>query len=142
MIEAKRGFNGLVRVKEIPAGEAPLEIRERWVGLILPCHPIAGFPNKGEREKGALSGKETTYKDGQPVPDGRVGLYNRCMVSVPQKESLRILALNCPWAANYWYRLGFPKPAPNDCFAFGENEVEIISGVKFQRVVRIPSDYH
>ena len=131
---AARGFTGRVFVSQVPAGEASLPIRQCWVGGLYPCSPIMGFPGNGEREKGVLSGQEITYTGGQPVPDGRVGLHNRRGVSVPQDEALRILGLKYPWAEKYWRRRGFPKPPPNDCFVFGEDEVQVVSGVRQQRV--------
>jgi len=139
---AARGFTGRVFVKQTPVGEAPLSIRRCWECLVLPCFPVMGFPEGGKREKGVISGEETTFKDdGQPVSDGRVGLYNRRMASVPQEEALQILGLKDALAEQYWRHQGFPKPAPDDCFAFGEDEIAVVSGVKQQRVVCIPDDY-
>lgn len=100
---AKRGFTGLVFVKETPVGDAPLKIRECWVGLVLPCYPLLGFPDNGKRKKG---------------------------VTIPQEEALQLLRMRYPWVARYWYSRGFPKAAPDDCFAFGENEIEPLSGIK------------
>ena len=31
--------NGLIRIREVPPGEAPYEIRQKWVGLVLPVAP-------------------------------------------------------------------------------------------------------
>ena len=31
--------NGLIRIREVPPGKAPYEIRQKWVGLVLPVAP-------------------------------------------------------------------------------------------------------
>ena len=134
---AKKGFTGRVRIKKVPLGEAPLIIRKAWVGLVLPCSPFMGFPENGEREEGVLSRREITFEDKKnggkkAVYDGAVGLHNREGVSVPQKEALLILGLVNPSAEQFWRGHRFPKPSPDDCFSFGDDEVEIITGVKDQ----------
>jgi len=30
---------GLIRIKQAPSGEAPLEIREKWIGVFMLCEP-------------------------------------------------------------------------------------------------------
>ena len=40
-----RTTNGTIRIVGVPPGEAPLWVREKWLGLEL---PLAGFPSPGE----------------------------------------------------------------------------------------------
>jgi hypothetical protein len=122
---SKRGFTGVVRVVKTPAGEAPIEIRKCWVNLVLPCSPVCGFPGNGERETGVLTDRQITYGDGK---------FNRRGISVPQLEAIGILELSYWDAAQFWKKSGFPKPE-DACFCFGEDEVEIVSGVRLQTLV-------
>lgn len=102
---------GRIRIKKVPAGEAPLVIREVWVGLILPCFPFIGYINGEVFE--VVSGEEI-----QNVGRG---------VSVPQDQALDVLERSNPSAASWWRTLGFPQP--NQYFFFTEDEIEILSGV-------------
>ena len=112
---------GKIKIVKIPAGEAPEWVRKACVGRVFPCSSIIGFPDNGEPEKGVLTGKVIKY-------DGK----NRYSISVSQKYFIRILNRFNQKAAKWWKLNGFPKPAPDDYFSFGEHEVEIISGVKRQ----------
>ena len=114
--------SGRIRIIKVPSGGAPEWVRRSWFDLVLPCHPIMGFPKNGEPEKDSLTGKEVRYDRS-----------NRLSVSVPQEEAILILSETEKSAAKWWRDQGFPKPAPNDCFSFGEDEVEIISGVSQQK---------
>ena len=114
---------GRVRVIKTLSGAAPEWIREAPLGQIFPCYPILGFPENGESEKSAVTGKPVKYSR-----------CNRPSVSVPQKTFLKILGQKNKKAANWWRSQGFPKQAPNDCFAFGEDEIKIISGVTRQKL--------
>lgn len=44
-----------IRITDIPGGEAPLEIRRAWVGLVLPLAPGEDGP-RTPRTAGVLSG--------------------------------------------------------------------------------------
>jgi len=114
---------GKIKIVKLPAGSAPKWVRRAWVGLELPCFPIAGHLGFRE-EKDALSGK--------PVNDGR----SRSVVVVPQDEALEILRGRNPRAADWWESRGFPHPMSSGerYFCFGEYEVEFISGVKHQKI--------
>lgn len=106
---------GQIKIIATPEGEAPLEVREAWIGLILPCHPILGY---SEGDIGALS-REPTER-------------NRQVINVPQDEAIRILALFHPEAVQWWNDHGYPTQG--GYFSFGEREVEIISGVTYQQI--------
>ena len=114
---------GRIKIVKVPSGSAPEWVRQAWVGLILPCYPIMGLPDNGEPEKDIRDGHSIKYN----------GL-NRRSISVPQTEALRILSKAKLGAATWWKSQGFPKQTPNDCFSFGEDEVQIVSGVSQQRL--------
>jgi hypothetical protein len=58
----------LVRIISVPDGEAPLAIREAWVGLVLPVWFDSGSgPDGSFRTVGVLGGARETYK-GFAVP--------------------------------------------------------------------------
>jgi hypothetical protein len=108
---------GKIRITKVPAGEAPLGIRKKWVGLILPCEPIAGS-NDTVKEYGVVSRRD----------DGTV----RQTVSVPQDLAILVLRQQFPQAAAWWVRAGYPRHS--EWFSFGLDEVEIIEGVTIAKV--------
>ena len=108
---------GRIRIVRVPAGEAPLFVRQVWVGLELPCDPYLGYPSGG-MERGVLSGQES--------------LFNRCGFSVPQDEALDILEAVSPPAAQWWKEHGFPREG--QYFGFAQDEAEILSGVSLQQL--------
>lgn len=112
-----KGFTGRIRIIRIPVGEAPDEIKLKWIGLVLPCFPTCGYHE--DKEKGVLTDAESD---------------RRRTFSVPQKETLEILAGFHPEAAAWWRAHGFPQDGPNACFGFGEDEADIESGVVYQKI--------
>ena len=108
---------GLILVSRLPAGQAPLIIRTAWIGRILSCNPVLGYPGNG-REIGVITGARI-----QP----RIG------VSVPQFLALAVLDRERPEAAQWWRQRGFPRVG--ECFGFAECEIIIISGVRRQRLL-------
>jgi len=114
---------GRVFVARVPEGEAPLTIREAWVGLTLPCLPIIGY-SSDTRDRGVLTNQELPR--------------NRYCASVPQEEALKILETHRPDAAQWWRDHGYPKSG--EYFGFSEWEVSAVSGVRFQRVVLVPEE--
>lgn len=127
-----RKVRGLVRIVRTPAGEAPVSVRQAWVGLVLPCASYLGVPDKKPfsrkaPERGVLTGK--------PVECGKCG---RVGVSVPQNKALKILAEANPLAAKWWRDHGFPHRG--EFFAFAKDEVEIVSGVKMQQFIHVPEE--
>ncbi len=124
-LEMSTNAFGYVRITEIPDGEAPFWVRREWLGLLLPCDPVCGFPSGG-MEKGAVSGK--------------VAEKNRFGFSVPQAAALQVLATKSQDAFNYWKRLGFPKPPPYDYFGFSETEAVVVAGVAYQEIVVVTEE--
>ncbi|HVV15121.1 MAG TPA: hypothetical protein VHD55_01850 [Candidatus Paceibacterota bacterium] len=108
--------SGRIRITKVPDGEAPLEVRQAWVGLELPCGPICGYGD--EPPKGVLSN--------EPIKKNMYGF------DVPQREALEILEASSPEAAAWWRTHGFPEG--NDYFVFDRHWAEIISGVTMQEI--------
>lgn len=113
---------GYIRIFKVPKGEAPLKIREKWVGIVLPCDPIAGY-----------SDNKTDYS-----------ILTRQQVekfygfSVPQDLAIENLEQINPEAANWWKNLGFPKP--NEYFGFRLDEAVVVAGVTFQKIIHVPEE--
>ncbi len=113
----KETATGRIRIIKTPAGEAPEEIRQKWVGLELPCEPIAGS-NALVQEYGTVSGKNDARR--------------RITVSVPQDLALLVLAQRFPEVVEYWTGVGYPRRGEH--FGFGFDEVELIDGVTVNRI--------
>jgi hypothetical protein len=80
------GSMGRVRIKALPPGEAPEEIRRAWIGLELPiANGQAEGPSRGVF--GVLSNQPASCCEGYPV-DGA--------------QAVRILAAEAPDAAEWW----------------------------------------
>ena len=92
-----------VRIVRVPQGEAPLEVRQAWVGLIL---PVSHF---GE-------GLEVGLKTGMFQP-------KRAWVAVPRQLALEILESKDPVAAK-WFKDSLGERTAVGHFAFGRNEIE------------------
>lgn len=114
---------GRIRITKVPDGEAPLVIREAWVGLVLPCDPYLGYPSGGF-ERGVLSKAEASC--------------NRLGFSVPQNQALVILEQDRSEAAKWWREQGFPRAA--QYFGFAEGEAEIVSGVVRQNIIEVTDE--
>lgn len=92
-----------IQIMNIPEGEAPLDVRKAWVGLVLPAHPFVGYG--GTQEKGAVTSSENIRKS-----------YS---YSVPQDKALLVLARSDQKAALWWKDHGYPKAGDDEnCFSF------------------------
>jgi len=113
---------GRIKIVKIPGGEAPDEVRAAWVGLVLPCYPIACRAPR----IGVLSGK-------QRLAEGQWSAL------VPQEDAIEILGRHKPFAAEWWHEAGFPHPFFNT-FTFNMDDVEIVSGVTYQPIVEVTDE--
>ncbi|MEO8637717.1 MAG: hypothetical protein ABI430_02350 [Candidatus Taylorbacteria bacterium] len=122
-IMPKTEATGLIKITRVPCGEPPIDVRQEWVGMVLPCHPFVGYPDSG-MDQGVLSGEKATL--------------NRFGFSVPQDEAIAILERAAPGAARWWREHGYPKPG--ECFGFAENEAEIISDVTQKTIIMVDEE--
>ena len=76
-----------IRIIDIPPGEAPLEVREQWVGLELPL--VGGDPY-------AMQLKTCGVLTGASEPEETVGY------AVSIEDAVRVLEKKSPEAAAWW----------------------------------------
>ena len=107
---------GRIRITKMPAGDAPESVRKAWVGLVLPCMPVAG----SVLVHGALQAPATDLRE-------REGYI------VPQAAALRVLRQHSSVAYTWWVRHGYPKYGKS--FVFGFDEADMVSGVRWQTLV-------
>lgn len=113
---------GRIRIIKIPGGDAPEVIREKWVGLELPCYPILGYPDRNTHV--------------QVVSRLKVDRQVRG-VCVPIVAALCILEEKDLHAAR-WFQAANLKPG--ESFFFAEDVIEIISGVRSQQMRLFPEE--
>lgn len=107
MIRIHPPRSGVIRVTRIPDGDAPLWVREKWLGLDISTRY---FVSKNDEVKGALTGEVKTP--------------HACYL-VHQDEALKALTEKSPDAAKWWHEAGFPR-ATDPYFAFAADDVEEI----------------
>ena len=89
-----------IKIVALPPGEAPQEIREAWVGIVLPLVPRHLRPI-GSRQFGVLSGPKT------PLMLKIAGVFGLGKVHpkvylVDARTALRLLAEHAPLAEAWW----------------------------------------
>jgi hypothetical protein len=100
---------GRIVIHKTPAGEAPLEVREGWVGLSIPTVCFESRTND------ALS-----VVTRSPIPQ------QACYL-VDQDVAIAKLIKHCPSAAVWWVMHGFPEKDGH--FAFLPDEVQEVEPV-------------
>ncbi len=114
-------YTGRIRFVAAPKGQAPLWVREAWIGVTVPCSPFTDTPPSG-----SLRG----------VENGAAVASYECAL-VPQKEAIDALEQHNAEAAKWWRQNGFGSEfAP--VFAFNAESFEVIDGV--QKAVMIVHD--
>ncbi|NYT39892.1 hypothetical protein HZY97_03920 [Sphingomonas sp. R-74633] len=86
-----------VEIVATPAGEAPLWVREAWIGLTLPLWP--GYARGTWRSAGVLSSPRTRWGAFW------ASLFDRKRTTgylVPSAQAIRLLAAHSPEAADWW----------------------------------------
>lgn len=107
-------IKGIIRIVKTPEGEAPLKIRERWVGTEI---PTLYYSQVGGTVSGALSDKPVKIQ---------------AHYVVFQKDALDALEKREPEAAKWWHQAGFPEWA-GASFIFNADEAEEVAPVQ-QRI--------
>lgn len=99
--------NGIMRITSAPVGQAPLEIREQWIGVEIPFLEV-GMPAGSAH--GVLNGETVKpYK----------------AFTVDQTEAIDALRKKSPEAASWWESMGFPKKGGQ--FTFNAECAEVVS---------------
>ena len=95
MLKFKPEDFGLIRFISAPRGGAPLHIREKWIGVEVPClFSHDGLTLEGEGQRDVVTGLD--------VPD-----YPGYIVF--QTQALEALQEKSPEAVEYWNGIGFPN---------------------------------
>lgn len=88
------------RIVSPPPGEAPLAVREAWVGLELPLPPGRGSHQRPWRGFGVLSGPRTLWQELTRIVLGRVNKNPGYVVNA--LAAINLLAVKDPSAAAWW----------------------------------------
>ena len=104
-----RHVEGNIRVTKIPGGEAPLEVREKWVGLVL---PVVGISSNDVQE--VLSLKKTGFR----------GLHFWCLRSSRSLSLKNTISMRRIGGGTR----GFPLPGCD--FSIQLDEAEVVGRLK------------
>ncbi len=88
-----------LRIEAIPPGEAPLWVREKWIGVTLPLAPGKESPHAWP-SSGVLSGPRNFLSSLIALVTGR--LERRTGYLVVSRTAVAILATKSPDAAAWW----------------------------------------
>jgi hypothetical protein len=109
-----------VRVVAVPPGEAPLWVREQWVGLELPLARRARASTLPT--VGALSGPKSIVGQCFAFLSGRTARETGYVVRVV--DALAVLEKSSPEAAHWWLTHASHLVSRNRLFVFQENVCE------------------
>lgn len=104
---------GRFEIVSVPHGEAPLWVREQWVGLIV--RGFIGQITKSGVTRGVLS-KKTLRSNSDDV-------------HVFEDEALALLAQKSPEAAKWWQDRGYPR-GPGFALVFHGSEMRQVSTIE------------
>ncbi len=114
-----------VRVVAVPPGEAPLWVREKWVGLEFPLAQSSTRPLT-ERAAGVLSGSGTRSIVAAFVRCFTIGLNRERGFAVEVSVANQIVERTSPEAAAWW-RTNAPHLFQSGrCFLFPEEVCEVL----------------
>lgn len=110
-----------VKIVAVPAGEAPLVLREQWVGVEIPIDPIlsvgsAFASTMGVRSRGVISIEEVERDS--PNDGGIATRFVDCMVA--------LRAAGRAAAAEQWEKIAASWPPGLDLLIFGRQFCEVI----------------
>ena len=112
-----------IRIKSMPPGEALEQVRQAWVGLVIPVPPrVAGCQNF--LGFGVLSGPKTRLGGLLGLLLGRAKRHRGYAVS--SKVALDLLAARCPEAADWWRQNAPRFFEPGQGFIFSSDSCEEI----------------
>jgi hypothetical protein len=117
-----RRTNGTIRIVGVPPGEAPLWVREKWLGLEL---PLAGFPSPAEYFTLGLSGPRTRLGQLWAVVRGRASRVSG--YPVEGSRAVEVLEKSNPEAAAWWREHASQFIIPNRYLVFHEEVCERVA---------------
>jgi hypothetical protein len=116
-----------IRIIAVPPGEAPVEVREQWVGLELPLNEKRGARPTSIGGFGVWSGPKSAF--GQ-IAGLILGKYVRGKhLVVDGATAIRILHEKSPAAAEWWKENASHWLRPGRLLAFAEDVCELLPGV-------------
>ena len=111
-------------VTTVPPGEAPLWVREKWVGLTLPLSQPSEAPTH-RLTSGVLSGPRNPISGIVALLTGK---YQRQSgYAVKSRVAVEILSAHSPEAANWWKENASHLLKPNHNFIFQEGVGHVTS---------------
>jgi hypothetical protein len=108
-----------IRIVSTPPGEAPLEIRQAWIGLVLPLHrptPKTTF------SFGVLSGPKSFFEIIWAIVTGRADKSTVYLVNA--KTAIESLEITRPEAAAWWRENAPHLLEPHRIFGFTSTACE------------------
>jgi hypothetical protein len=111
-----------MRIIATPSGQAPLWVREKWVGLELPL----------ARHSRAVGARTSGVLDGAPTFLGFLGRLFRGRVSVAKgfavdaEQAIAVLEARHPDAANWWKANTPGLLGNNRCLLFQKDVCEVL----------------
>lgn len=96
-----------IRITRTPPGEAPLEVREKWVGLVLPVAPGHRAVRRA-LTVGVLTGPKSFFGRLRDFFLGRLGTVDG--YPVDSATAVAILAHHHPDAAAWWRTVAKLRP--------------------------------
>jgi hypothetical protein len=116
---------GCIRITNVPPGEAPQWVREKWVGLVLPLATWRSKPRMAYTS-GVLSGPPNRLAAIWWGLRGR--LERQSGYAVDASAALAILERTAPDAASWW-RANVPRLlARRRRFMFRTSDCELVAG--------------
>ena len=104
-----------LHITSVPAGEAPLWVREQWVGLTLPLAQHKAVP-LAFMTSGVLSGPRNFLSRLMALFAGKLERQSGFLVEA--RVAVAILALRSPEAAAWWQENAPHHLQPKRCFVF------------------------
>jgi hypothetical protein len=114
-----------VRITQTPPGEAPIEVRQKWVGLVLPVVPGRHGPYRA-LTSGVLTGPKSFLGRLRDLLLGRFSLVDGYPVDAA--AAVEVLAQHHPDAADWWRTAN--RLRPGGTFLFHSHVCEPLSDSK------------
>ena len=88
-----------LKITDVPPGEAPLWVREKWVGLTIPLFQVSAKPVR-IRTGGVLTGPKGVWSSLLALAQGKTERMTGFLVSA--KDAIDLLEARSPEAARWW----------------------------------------